>query len=198
MRYALLGLVLFASCCSTQVYDEWRWEEVDARTLMWDIPVTFPSWLEKEDEEKVLLTIDMYWQLIMEVIPEASQIDMTTYTIHIHDNIGAFWVPSARCWCKGWQCGHHIQIAWGWKMENGIPHGIAVHDPFDALAHEILHILVDMVYGFEDPGHMFFPLYDAQLQMISAMAPDLKLSELSIVKAKLYRYIPSSLDGPRW
>lgn len=199
MRWSVTAVMVgvMLSSCAVAERDEWRWEQVDARTVMWEIPVTFPCWLEDEDKEKVLLAIDQYWSLALEMIPEMRELDVTLYTIHIHDNLGAFWVPEAKTWCFGWTIGHHIQIAWSWEMLNGLPHGIATQNPFGALIHEYLHIILDQVYGWEDPGHMFFPFFKPQMDMIAEAAPTIHLSELSKIRCHLYRYIPSGFDGPK-
>lgn len=198
MRSLLAGCLclVFLGCCATDTLEdrkmaEFRWDEIHARSPMFEIPCTFPSWLEEEDKEKVLDALDGYWMLMLELIPESSMVDVTTYVIHIHDNLGCFWVDDPGTWCHGWQIGHHIQISWSWDMLNRFPNGIASKNPFAALAHEWLHIIVDMYYGWEDVSHMYFPFYASQLAMIAEEAPTILLSDLSKIKCHLYRYVPA-------
>jgi len=168
---------------------EYRWNQVHACSPMFEIPCTFPSWLEDEDKEQVLDALDCYWLAMLELIPESRDFDVSMYTVHIHDNLGAFWVDEAKCWVHGWAIGHHIQIAWSWKMVNGMPNGIAEKNPFDALCHEWLHSIVDQVFGWEDVSHMYFPFFQPLLDMIALGAPVVHLSELSKTKCHLYRYV---------
>jgi hypothetical protein len=142
--------------------------------------------------------VDRYWDLMEDNFPSAKEIDPGEYTIHIHDNPGAFWVGThdRGCWCHGWCIGHHIVIAWAWTYDlQGRPNGLADKDPLMPLPHEWLHVVFSWERFWGDPGHIFFQECQETLDVISTLSPTVFLSEESILAAREFRYIPWACEG---
>jgi len=178
---------------------EFDWDETPYYTEKYDIPVTMPCWLAGEDISKVLHAVDQYWHAMVMFFEWAERIDPGDYTIHIHDNPGAFWAGGALrgCWCHGWSIGHHIVLAWSWTYdEAGLPSGLAQQNPLDALSHEWMHVIVDSEFFWEDIAHQRYPAFQMILDEIGAnFSPTIQLSEESIQGAREFRYVPWSIGG---